>query len=91
MAKLSIEDVLKGALERSLVEGDTYDIQHFYNSALALCKAAAREQKKICAERVMYKGKITKVEAWNMTTDELQDRCEEECLLAPEPTFEDTE
>jgi len=42
-----------------------------------------KKQREICAERVMYKGKISKVEARGMNADVLQDKCEEYCLNAP--------
>ena len=44
-----------------------------------------RQQKEICAELVAYKGAISKVEAWGMGVDELQDKCEELCRNANPP------
>ena len=48
-------------------------------------KEMYEKAKEDCGDRVAYKGEISKVEAWSLSTDELQDRCEELCLSTPLP------
>lgn len=59
------------------------------NSFVSIAKQYAKEMyekaKEDCGDRVAYKGEISKVEAWSLSTDELQDRCEELCLSTPLP------
>ena len=57
--------------------------------AISITKQYAKEMyekaKEDCGDRVAYRGEISKVEAWSLSTDELQDRCEELCLSTPLP------
>ena len=59
--------------------------KRFISIAKQYAKEMYEKAKEDCGDRVAYKGEISKVEAWSLSTDELQDRCEELCLSTPLP------